>query len=138
MPKIRHIAIIAMDPEELGKFYCDVFDMEIIDRSPTGGVFLSDGYFNIALLPNRAEGKANGINHFGFLVDDVAEVEERLKKWKVSGPKARPDNRYYAETRATDPEGNMFDLSVHGFLKKETGEDRKSAADEKAKAPEKV
>lgn len=133
MPKIRHLAIIAMDPEGLAKFYCDVFDMEIIDRSPTGGVFMSDGYFNIALLPNRAEGKANGINHFGFVVDDMDEVTERLKNWKVTGPKGRPDGRFYAETRATDPEGNMFDLSVHGYMNKETPEERRERQSKREK-----
>ena len=126
MPKLRHVAIIAMNPEELAKFYCDVFEMEIIDRSPTGGVFLSDGYFNVALLPQRVEGKVTGINHLGFHVEDSEVVEERLKKWAVIGPKARPDNRYYAEQRATDPEGNMFDISVHGFQKMELGEERRA------------
>lgn len=131
MPKLKHIAIIAMDPEALAKFYCDVFEMEIIDRSPTGGVFLSDGYFNVALLPNRAEGKANGLNHFGFQVEDAEAVAQRLKKWKVKGPAQRPDNRYYAEQRATDPEGNMFDLSEHGFQKMELGAERRARKAEK-------
>lgn len=131
MPKLKHIAIVAMDPEVLAKFYCDVFEMEIIDRSPTGGVFLSDGYFNVALLPNRAEGKANGINHFGFQVEDAEAIAQRLKKWKVKGPTARPDNRYYAEQRATDPEGNMFDLSEHGFQKMELGAERRARKTEK-------
>jgi catechol 2,3-dioxygenase-like lactoylglutathione lyase family enzyme len=125
------LAIIAMNPEELARFYCEVFEMEIIDRSPTGGVFLSDGYFNVALLPNRAEGKANGLNHFGFEVEDAEAIAERLKSWKVRGPAKRPDNRYYAEQRATDPEGNMFDLSEHGFQKAELGSERKARKAEK-------
>jgi catechol 2,3-dioxygenase-like lactoylglutathione lyase family enzyme len=125
MAKIKHLAIVAMNPEELAKFYCEVFEMKIIDRSPTGGVFLSDGYFNVALLPNRVEGKNNGLNHFGFEVDDTGEVAERLKKWSGLGPAARPDNRYYAESRATDPEGNAFDISEHGFQRMELGSERK-------------
>ncbi len=135
MPKLRHVAIIAMNPEELAKFYCDVFEMEIIDRSPTGGVFLSDGYFNVALLPQRVEGKVTGINHLGFHVEDAEVIEDRLKKYTVIGPKARPDNRYYAEQRATDPEGNMFDISVHGFQKMELGEERRA---KQAKTKEKA
>jgi predicted enzyme related to lactoylglutathione lyase len=126
MPKIKHLAIVAMDPEALAAFYCDVFEMEIIDRSPTGGVFLSDGYFNVALLPNRVEGKVNGLNHFGFHVEDAEAVAERLKKYKIRGPMQRPDNRYYAEQRATDPEGNAFDISEHGFQKMELGDQRRA------------
>lgn len=133
MPKLRHLAVIAMNPEELAKFYCDVFEMEIIDRSPTGGVFLSDGYFNVALLPQRVEGKVTGLNHIGFHVEDAEVIADRLKKYgDVIGPKTRPDNRYYAESRATDPEGNMFDLSEHGFMKMELGDERR-AKKEKAK-----
>lgn len=133
MPKLRHVAIIAMNPEELAKFYCDVFEMEIIDRSPTGGVFLSDGYFNVALLPQRVEGKPTGLNHLGFQVEDAEVIGERLQKWVVIGPKERPGNRYYAEQRATDPEGNMLDLSVHGFQKMELGETRKARQAKKTK-----
>jgi catechol 2,3-dioxygenase-like lactoylglutathione lyase family enzyme len=126
MAKIKHLAIVAMNPEELAKFYCEVFEMKIIDRSPTGGVFMSDGYFNVALLPNRIEGKNNGLNHFGFEVEDSAEIAKRLKKYKGLGPTARPDNRYYAESRATDPEGNAFDISEHGFQRMELGSERKA------------
>lgn len=136
MPKLRHVAIIAMNPEELAKFYCEVFEMEIIDRSPTGGVFLSDGYFNVALLPQRVEGKPTGINHLGFHVEDSEVIGGRLKKWPaVIGPKERPGNRYYAEQRTTDPEGNMLDLSEHGFQKMELGETRQA---KKAKTKDKA
>jgi len=131
MPKLKHIAIVAMNPEELARFYVDVFEMEIIDGSPTGGVFLSDGYFNLALLPNRVEGKVNGINHFGFQVEDSEAIADRLKKFKGLGPTKRPDNRYYAESRATDPEGNAFDISEHGFQKMELGSERKARSKEK-------
>ena len=42
-------------------------------------------------------------------------IAERLKKWNVIGPEKRPPDRAYAETRATDPEGNNYDLAVAGF-----------------------
>lgn len=31
-------------------------------------------------------------------------------------PKPRPKGRPYAELRASDPDGNFFDISEHGFL----------------------
>jgi hypothetical protein len=31
-------------------------------------------------------------------------------------PKQRPNGRPYAETRGSDPDGNYFDISEHGFL----------------------
>jgi catechol 2,3-dioxygenase-like lactoylglutathione lyase family enzyme len=128
MPKLRHLAIVAMDPEEMARFYCEIFDMTIIDRTPTGAVSLSDGSFNLTFLPQRAEGKPCGLNHMGFEIEDSAETAKRLARWQVVGPTKRPDNRIYAETRATDPEGNMFDLSEHGYQRAETGALRRKPA----------
>jgi catechol 2,3-dioxygenase-like lactoylglutathione lyase family enzyme len=126
-PKIRHLAIVSLDPEKLAKFYCDVFDMEVLGRTKNGGVFVSDGYMTVALLNNRAEGKPSGLNHFGFHIEDADEISEKLTDFGMRTPAERPPGRPYAETRATDPDGNNFDLSVHGFQEAETSEDRGKA-----------
>jgi len=115
MGKIKHIAIVCMDPPKLADFYCDVFGMTVLERKGSKAVFLTDGYINLALLSQKAEGKANGFNHIGFHIEDADEVSERLKKWNVVGPSQRPPDRTYADTRATDPEGNNFDLTEKGF-----------------------
>jgi catechol 2,3-dioxygenase-like lactoylglutathione lyase family enzyme len=128
MPKIRHLAVICMDPEKLAKFYCEVFDMKVVGKSGRNNVFLSDGYMNLALLSQKAEGKPNGLNHFGFHVEDAADVAARMKKWDVVGPEKRPADRVYAEQRGTDPEGNNFDIAEGGF-------DRDIAPEKRAKAP---
>lgn len=124
MAKLRHLGIITVDPEKLARFYSDVFEMEIIHRSPAGAVYLSDGMINLALLPNTAEGKPSGLNHFGFHVEDAEDIAGRLAAWNVSEPRARPSNRPYAETRTTDPDGNNIDLSVHGYQTVEYKADR--------------
>src|SRR5215208_7649978 len=67
MPKIKHLAIVCMDPKNLAKFYCEVFEMKEVTRSTSNGhtnVFLTDGYMNVALLSQKAEGKTNGLNPF--------------------------------------------------------------------------
>ena len=58
------------------------------------------------------------------MVEDQDEMARRLDDAGVEVPHRRPDDRPYAETRACDPEGNMFDLSVHGFERVETNVDR--------------
>lgn len=128
MPKIRHLAVICMDPEKLAKFYCEVFEMKVVGKSGRNNVFLTDGYMNLALLSQKAEGKPNGLNHFGFHVEDAEEIAARMKKWDVVGPEKRPADRVYAETRGTDPEGNNFDIAEGGF-------DRNIAPEKRAKAP---
>ena len=115
MAKIKHIAIVTTDPGKLAEFYEEVFGLEVLQRADNGNVFLTDGYMNIALLCNKAEGKPSGLNHFGFEIDDMEEIGARLATAGVPGPVKRPADRHYAESRAFDPDGNNFDLSVNGF-----------------------
>jgi catechol 2,3-dioxygenase-like lactoylglutathione lyase family enzyme len=115
MAKIRHIAIISSDPEKLAAFYEEVFDLEVLHRADNGSVFMTDGYMNVALLTQKAQGKPNGLNHFGFVVDDHEEMIKRFEAAGAPAPRKRPADRHYAEYRAVDPEGNNFDLSENGF-----------------------
>jgi catechol 2,3-dioxygenase-like lactoylglutathione lyase family enzyme len=127
-PKIKHLAIVTLDPEKLAKFYTEVFDMEIQARGANGGIFVTDGYLTVALLQSHADGKPAGLNHFGFAIDDADEIAGRLKTFGLAEPVQRPADRPYAETRATDPDGNNFDLSVHGFEEVQSGADRAKAS----------
>ena len=88
MGKIRHLAIRTEDTGKLASFYMEVFDLTELHR----------------------------LYHFGFEVDDADKVIEKLKKLNISKlPKPR-DTAPFAETRASDPDGNYFDISEHGFL----------------------
>jgi catechol 2,3-dioxygenase-like lactoylglutathione lyase family enzyme len=118
-PKIRHLAIMTLDPERLARFYEKTFEMTRLTgkRGVPGStaVYLTDGYITLALLPNKAEGKPSGLNHFGWQVEDQDEIARRMGEAGVASPAKRPADRPYAETRGTDPDGNNFDLSVQGF-----------------------
>ncbi len=127
-PKIRHLALITVDPERLAKFYEDVFEMKRLTGKTVPGskaVYMTDGYITLAILENKAEGKPNGMNHFGFHVDSQDEISRRLTKAGVKAPAKRPADRPYAETRAFDPDGNNFDISVAGFGSEEGAEVKK-------------
>ena len=118
-PKIRHLALFARDPKKLADFYTSVFDMEV---AATNGkaYFLTDGYLMLAVLPHRLDGEAAvGLNHFGFNVENVDEIMQKLEARGLETPKQRPGDRPYAELRAVDPEGNWFDLSAEGLKDKE-------------------
>src|SRR5665213_4045566 len=86
MPKLRHIAIAAEDPEAMAEFYKKAFDFKEVGR-PNGhladGVFLSDGTLNMAILKFKTDqlGKGmdyRGLHHFGVLVDDVDAFTKKL------------------------------------------------------------
>ena len=134
MPQIRHLAIVSLNPEKLAKFYEEVFEMELLN-SGNGAYYMSDGHITLALLPNKAEGKPSGLNHFGFQIEDADEIARRLEEHGMAQPAERPADRPYAETRATDPDGNNYDLSVHGYQKSETKFDRLAKQAEPEKEP---
>ena len=127
MARIRHLAIKTKSPERLAAFYEQVFGMKRIHSEKGGAIYMSDGYLTLALLRNRGEATPSGINHFGFHVDDIKTIEENLKAFEEPLTK-RPSNRPFAEYRAMDPDGNLFDVSVHGYDEAETQEDRDARA----------
>ena len=114
-PKIRQIAIITLEPERLARFYEDVFEMTRVPNPGNEAIYLTDGYMNVTLVPNRAEGKAPGLNHIGIQVGDEAEIARRITKWGLAAPKGKGGKRANSKNRATDPDGNNFNLSEDGF-----------------------
>jgi catechol 2,3-dioxygenase-like lactoylglutathione lyase family enzyme len=129
------MAIFADDTDQMAQFYVDVFDMEVVHRSKNegGAIFLSDGYITVAILAHNADGQAvRGLNHFGFKVDSNAVIGEKIAKRGLRAPRKRPADRPYAEQRALDPEGNMFDISEHGFQRVETEAERVAEPEKEA------
>jgi len=122
MAKIRHIAIYTDNPDELAKFYVDVFGMTItqpLASSPESGswVFLTDGYMDVALIsPAEHQREKNGPNHFGFTIDEQERVAilQKLKKRGIE-PRKSPPERPYVEDRVRDIHGNSIDLSSTGL-----------------------
>src|SRR5574341_305926 len=88
MAKIRHIALTTGSPDKTAAFYKEAFGLQEVRRSPSGAVFLTDGYINLAILNWKTDEDAdvgangphyNGIHHFGFEVDDLDEASQRLE-----------------------------------------------------------
>ena len=88
MARIKHIALTTKNPDEVAAFYRDGLGLKEIRRSPSGAVFLTDGYINLAILNWKTEKDADvganrpdysGIHHFGFEVDDLDEASRRLE-----------------------------------------------------------
>jgi catechol 2,3-dioxygenase-like lactoylglutathione lyase family enzyme len=123
MPRMRHVALGPLSPENAFNFYAEVFGFRELPTSykrRTMGKqnrFMGDGMSNLAMHPfyNGTAGFEGryGINHFGFLIDDLDGMVARLGK--VVPTAARPV-RPYEDYRVRDPEGNGIDLSfTKGF-----------------------
>ena len=117
--KIRHVALFTEKYERMLKFYQTVFGMKQIttrlaDETGQQNVergHISDGTIGYALLAKRP-GNNQGLDHFGFEVDDVKEVIDRLKR---HFPDTLVTNALdfvpFAGFRSHDPVGTQFDLS---------------------------
>ena len=119
MAKIRHIAIKVEDQEKAATFYKQTFGMTEAWRGPVRddgnrAIYLTDGYINMAVLPAR--GGREGIDHFGFQVEDL---DGTLKSAQASGAKAeadvKPKDGRFAEMGVRDPVGQLVDVTVHGW-----------------------
>lgn len=133
MARIRHLAIKSTNPERLGDFYEKAFGMEIIHRSPNGGVYMTDGYLTLALLKSRPGDMPPGINHFGFEVENARELSKKLEDLDVPAPTVRPATTPFAELRGMDPDGNLFDISEHGYAEVEYPPEREKSTKTPAK-----
>src|SRR4051794_3731605 len=114
MPHLNHFSLVCEDPENLRQYYGRWFGFEELARGEGGSVFLTDGYFSMGLLPlgsAPADGSPLGLNHVGFQIESIDEIEQKLA---ANDPDARIEELPrggYAEYRLTDPEGMTIDLS---------------------------
>ena len=123
MAKIRHLAIRTENPKKLAAYYIEAFGFKELHRGSHPGhpggksVHLTDGYFELAILDNSSQQSPNGLYHFGIQVEDMEGSLKRIRKCHPDKPiNKRPEGTPFAEIRVSDPEGNLIDLSVHGFL----------------------
>ena len=129
MAKIRHIALSVQDPEKTASFYEKSFGLKRVGTTTSvlaDGVYLSDGYINVALLKYKSDEMAGvagghefvGTHHFGFQVDDSDESRKQIEanggQFFMDLPHLK-DTLYYEE-KFRDPEGVIFDISEKGWV----------------------
>ena len=118
MARIRHIALLTKNTEKLSEFYKTAFGLKEVARSGEPSehgqaIYVSDGHINLAILPAR--NRREGIYHFGMEVDDIEKLKSVCKEFGAASEiQKRPANRE-AEYRVADPDGNLIDLSQHGW-----------------------
>ena len=113
MARIRHIAMVSPRRDKLVEFYKKAFGMKQVEGRGAA-VYLSDGTINLALI-QQYPGREAGLYHFGFEIEDIEGLKERVKNAGArSEIQKRPRNRE-AEYRVLDPDGNAIDLSTHGW-----------------------
>lgn len=122
MAKLRHIAITVSDLTKAAAFYEKVFGLRRHSGSDVA-VSLSDGVVNLTLLKFPTDEMAGdergkdfvGVHHFGFVVDDVDTVAQRVEQHGGKFHRA-PSPEMQAETKFRDPDGIVFDLSTPNHM----------------------
>jgi catechol 2,3-dioxygenase-like lactoylglutathione lyase family enzyme len=112
--KLKHLAIVSDQYTLLGRFYEGMFGMKPSQNArPFGAVVVRDGYVGLNINPRKGKaGRQAGLDHFGFEVEDVNVVFDRLKKdYPSINVLKRPSTRPFAGISTHDPAGNVFDLS---------------------------
>lgn len=113
MARIRHMAVKTADVAKLADFYKNVFGLKEVSRGKRS-IYLSDGYINMAILP--AEDGQEGIDHFGFEVEDLQKMaDSALEAGAQQGPRELPRDGRFAEVFIKDPAGQRVDLSKQGW-----------------------
>jgi len=120
MPRLNHVAIMCQDPADLARFYSRWFGLEELNRTPSGSVYMTDGYFNVGLLKQGAadtaeENQKLGLHHVGFQIESIDEIKRELEEFDASMQIEERPKGGYAEFRVMDPEGIPIDLSEEGW-----------------------
>lgn len=127
MAKVKHIAIRTENVEKTAAFYKQAFGLEQVGIGQSG-VYLTDGYLNIAILSMRGviEGETMklGLDHIGFQVDDVSATVEKVRSLggralnqpnAVShGDPSQPQS--YFEVKCLVADDQVIDVSNAGWV----------------------
>jgi catechol 2,3-dioxygenase-like lactoylglutathione lyase family enzyme len=132
MAKIKHIAIRTPDPQKTAAFYKEVFGLEEVGLAGAG-YYLTDGHINLAILKSNDRGTGEtprdvpgyaGIDHLGFLVEDVDATCKKLEEAGAKPTMNRVDlshasasgPRSYYEIKYRGPDGQVLDITETGWI----------------------
>ena len=127
MARVKHIAIRTNDIEKTAAFYKEAFGLEQVGAGQSG-IYLTDGYLNIAVLCMRVavEGETMklGLDHVGFQVDDVNATVAKIRALggKALNERSEPQHndpskpQSYFEVKCVAPDDQVIDVSNAGWV----------------------
>jgi catechol 2,3-dioxygenase-like lactoylglutathione lyase family enzyme len=113
---VRYLAVNTPRPEAMADYYKKYFGLSEVVRSPEGDIALSDGWFKLCLLAHWPDDEIAGMSHYGIAVDDLDELQVRLKQF--GGPAEIGRDRggdFHGEYYVLDPHGMPWSISTSDF-----------------------
>ena len=108
-----------------------MFELEEVGQAGSG-VYLSDGYINLAILRSNDQGNGEsprdlpgyaGIDHLGFVVEDVDAATRKLEEEGATamgrldlGHQQPQGGRAYYELKFRGPDNQVIDISGAGWI----------------------
>ena len=112
---MRHLALKVSDVERAKDFYVRVFGMKIVWQPDPDNAYLSSGCDNVAL--HRGEdtpGDAQRLDHLGFIVPTIADVEAGYAWVKSVGVEIVHELKHHRDGSVSfyirDPDGNVIQV----------------------------
>jgi catechol 2,3-dioxygenase-like lactoylglutathione lyase family enzyme len=75
---LRHVALRVADVERARNFYTEVFGMRVVWQPDADNAYLSSGSDNLALHREAGTRGAAVLDHIGFFVADLAQLERNF------------------------------------------------------------
>jgi catechol 2,3-dioxygenase-like lactoylglutathione lyase family enzyme len=112
---LRHLALRVGDVERAKEFYARVFGMKLVWQPDPDNAYLSGGCDNLALHRAPAgDAQAQRLDHLGFIVATIAEVEAAWEWANRSGLSIVHPLRHHRDGAVSfyvnDPDGNLIQV----------------------------
>jgi catechol 2,3-dioxygenase-like lactoylglutathione lyase family enzyme len=110
---MRHLALKVADVERARDFYVRVFGMKIVWQPDADNAYLSSGCDNLALHRGQENhGGADRLDHLGFIVPTIADVEAGYAWAQRSGVEIVHALKHHRDGSVSfyirDPDGNVI------------------------------
>jgi len=122
MARIKHIAIRTKDVEKTAAFYREAFGLKDAGKGQNG-VYLTDGWINLAILKVTGPSGSVGVDHLGFQVDDLGEAVAAAQRVGARPlteaahitPTDPSNPQSYFEVKLAGPDEQEIDVSETGW-----------------------
>ena len=112
---MRHLALKVSDVDRAKAFYVRVFGMKLVWQPDPDNAYLSSGCDNLALHRGDSEktaGDAQRLDHLGFIVPTIADVEAGYAWAQSSGVEIVHELKHHRDGSVSfyirDPDGNVI------------------------------
>ncbi len=121
---IRHIALNVSDPQRSKEFYTRYLGMTVEWEPDPDNVYLTTAsHDNLALHRGERASGPQSLDHFGFIVETMADVDDWYVRIREGGIKILREIKTHRDGARSfyfaDPDGNVIQVMYHPPISKQ-------------------